>query len=292
MADGRQAHRPDEEPEAEDGAERLDPRPAAELLALAHDPEHFPTDVRDATFTIRVRGYDRAEVDEYVKRTNRLVAELEVTRSPQNAVKQALDRVGEQSAGVLERAREAAEELTSTALAESEHATRRARVEAGETVERAQAESKAMREQAAEEAEELLTLARNAAAEQISDAERQIAAAREEARDRLDQLQSEIASARLERRRVLDQLLATAGALERFAREPDEGGDGEPPAQGRRAGDDPDGGTQAMLAVSPPVPDAADTAAAPDPPTRQMPERRRVPRTPKRQVADARIGGD
>ena len=81
------------------------------------------------SFSTAVRGYDRREVDAYVKRVNALIAELEISRSPESAVKHALDRVGEQTAGVLQRAREAAEQLTATAVAEAEHATRRLKIE-------------------------------------------------------------------------------------------------------------------------------------------------------------------
>jgi DivIVA domain-containing protein len=60
---------------------------------------------RNVTFTGSRRGYDRGAVDAYVERVNRLIAELEVTRSPQAAVRHALERVGEQASvwGALAR---------------------------------------------------------------------------------------------------------------------------------------------------------------------------------------------
>jgi DivIVA domain-containing protein len=133
-----------------------------------------PSDIRDVSFPTVVRGYDRREVDAYVQRVNRVIAELEISRSPQAAVKHALDRVGEQTSGVLQRAREVAEELTSTALAEAEHATRRAKVEAEEMTEQAQMQAHQLRGQSKEEADEIIARARAEAAENLKRAEEQV----------------------------------------------------------------------------------------------------------------------
>jgi hypothetical protein len=65
-----------------------------------------------ADFPVALRGYDRVAVDAYVKQTSRLVAELQATRSPEAAVRRALERVGEQISGILQRAHETAEEIT------------------------------------------------------------------------------------------------------------------------------------------------------------------------------------
>src|SRR5262249_57347885 len=102
---------------------------------VSEPPGKVPADIRDVSFAAAVRGYDRRAVDAYVKRVNRLIAELEVSRSPQAAVRHALDRVGEQTSGVLQRAPQVAEEITATALAEAEGTTARARAEAEEILE-------------------------------------------------------------------------------------------------------------------------------------------------------------
>ena len=52
-----------------------------------------------ADFPVALRGYDRLAVDAYVKQTSQLVAELQATRSPEAAVRKALERVGEQISG-------------------------------------------------------------------------------------------------------------------------------------------------------------------------------------------------
>jgi DivIVA domain-containing protein len=178
---------------------------------------HVPPDLRDVSFATVVRGYDRREVDEYVKRVNTVIAELEISHSPQSAVKHALDRVGEQTTSVLQRAREAAEELTSTALAESEHATRRAKVEAEEMVAKAQAEADMLRVQAAQETEELVSGARSEAAARLRDADQQARSRVQQAQERLCGLEEEITAAVVSRRTVLEELRRTAAELDELA---------------------------------------------------------------------------
>src|SRR5207245_11181418 len=102
---------------------------AADAGAPGERRQRLRTDIRDASFPTAVRGYERRAVDTYVERVNRVIAELEVGSSPPAAVRHALDRVGEQTSGVLKRAREAAEEITATALAEAEELTSSARTE-------------------------------------------------------------------------------------------------------------------------------------------------------------------
>lgn len=68
-------------------------------------------------FHLRPWGYDRREVDAFVERTaERLDAALEA-RTPDGAVKQALDRVGEETSAVLQRAHQIAEDITARSRA-------------------------------------------------------------------------------------------------------------------------------------------------------------------------------
>ena len=87
-------------------------------------------EVRDASFALTFRGYDRADVDAYVARVSQLVAELEATQLRENVVQRALDEVGEQTSGVLQRAHETAEEITRTARSQAEGHLQRAEAEA------------------------------------------------------------------------------------------------------------------------------------------------------------------
>jgi uncharacterized protein with HEPN domain len=87
-----------------------------------------------ADFPVALRGYDRLAVDAYVQHTSQLVAELQATRSPEAAVRRALERVGEQISGILQRAHETAEEITAQSRRDAEDRLEQARVEAAEIV--------------------------------------------------------------------------------------------------------------------------------------------------------------
>jgi hypothetical protein len=80
-----------------------------------------------------------------------------VGRSPQAAVRHALDRVGEQTKGLLEEARAAAEKITAGAREEAKDEIARARAEAEQIVAKANA--------AAAEAEEIIAKSRADAAD-------------------------------------------------------------------------------------------------------------------------------
>ena len=98
---------------------------------LATLPED-PLAIVDADFPTALRGYDRMAVEEYVRQTRRLVAELQATRSPEAAVRRALERVGEQISGILQRAHETAEQITAQSRGEAEDRLEQARLEAAE----------------------------------------------------------------------------------------------------------------------------------------------------------------
>jgi cell division septum initiation protein DivIVA len=87
-----------------------------------------------ADFPVALRGYDRMAVDAYVQQISQLVAELQATRSPEAAVRKALERVGEQISGILQRAHATAEEITGQSRAEAEDRLGHARIEAAEIV--------------------------------------------------------------------------------------------------------------------------------------------------------------
>ena len=100
----------------------------APLDALPDDP----LSVIDADFATTLRGYDRVAVDEYVEQTRRLVAEMQATRTPEAAVRRALERVGEQISGILQRAHDTAEQITAQSRSEAEDRLEQARAEANQ----------------------------------------------------------------------------------------------------------------------------------------------------------------
>jgi DivIVA domain-containing protein len=97
-----------------------------------------PLSLVEADFPTAMRGYDRHAVDDYVEQVSSLVSELHATRSPEAAVRRALERVGDQISGVLQRAHETAEQITTQSRAEAEDRLERARREAASLIEAAE----------------------------------------------------------------------------------------------------------------------------------------------------------
>jgi cell division septum initiation protein DivIVA len=103
-----------------------------EITAPLENLPDDPVALVNADFPAALRGYDRLAVDAYVQRASQLVAELQATRSPEAAVRRALERVGEQISGILQRAHETAEEITAQSRREAEDRLEKSRVEARE----------------------------------------------------------------------------------------------------------------------------------------------------------------
>jgi cell division septum initiation protein DivIVA len=99
----------------------------APLAALPDDPVSIAA---RPDFPLSLRGYRCESVDAYVRDTSQLVAELHAARSPEIAVRRALERLGEDVAGVLGRAHETAERITEQSQEEAEERLAQARREA------------------------------------------------------------------------------------------------------------------------------------------------------------------
>jgi DivIVA domain-containing protein len=112
-------------------------------------------EVRDVQFPMGLRGYDRGAVDRYVQQVNRLIAELEISSSPDAAIRAALEEVSEETRGLLERAHETADEITARSRAMADDRLEQAQREADEARTAATAEAQEMRETAARESQEL-----------------------------------------------------------------------------------------------------------------------------------------
>jgi DivIVA domain-containing protein len=107
----------------------------APLSTLPDDP--LPV-VADVDFPLVLRGYDRDSVDAYVEKTSRLVAELQAIRTPEAAVRRALERVGEEVSGILQRAHDTASRVTAQSRSEAEDRLEAARQEAAQIVQSAE----------------------------------------------------------------------------------------------------------------------------------------------------------
>jgi DivIVA domain-containing protein len=101
--------------------------------------------LREVSFPLAVRGYERAAVDDFVNAVRAMVSELEATQTREGAVQKALDDVGLETAGILQRAHEAADELT-----------RRSRSDADDRLQRAESEADELRREADEYSEQVV----------------------------------------------------------------------------------------------------------------------------------------
>ena len=110
--------------------------------APAHDPRL--AEVRHVEFPIALRGYEREAVDAYVERVNRLISDLEASRSPDAVVRRALEQVGEETSGILQRAQETASDITA-----------RSRTSADDRIREAEREASAVTAEAEERVREL-----------------------------------------------------------------------------------------------------------------------------------------
>ncbi|HYZ27700.1 MAG TPA: DivIVA domain-containing protein [Thermoleophilaceae bacterium] len=194
-------------------------------------PDHEIAEVRDVDFPVAMRGYERAAVDAYVSRVNRLLAELQISAAPESAIRHALDEVADETRGILERAHETADEIT-----------RRSRSQADDRLQRAEREAEEVRRAADEHAREI----RAAAEAQVRELEADAARIWEERDGILDDMRDlarelvQVAAQAAERyparpeveRRVTSELPVQAGdtgAAEPEAPGGDDGDEARPP---------------------------------------------------------------
>ena len=146
-----------------------------------------PADIRNVSFPAAMRGYDRDAVEAYVRRVNRVIAELEVTRSPQAAVRHAVEQVSEQTKAILDEARESAEKITVTAKSEADGIVAQAKEHAADLVVSASTEADRLRA----ESDELVARSKADAEKILADTEAEAAQRRQHAESELAELQAE-----------------------------------------------------------------------------------------------------
>ena len=161
------------------------------------DLRHYvPADLLNVSFPVAVRGYNRESVDAYVKRANRVIAELKVSASPRAAVTHALEQTEEQVSGLLQRARETGEEITASARAEADEIVAQAKAQAADLLVNASSDADAVKA----EAEQVLADARTEAEDLLKrarlESESTLAKAAEEAEQRRRRLDEELTSSR------------------------------------------------------------------------------------------------
>jgi cell division septum initiation protein DivIVA len=197
-----------------------------------------PSEIPDASFPVSVRGYERGAVDAFVSRVQLLVAELEASRSPEAAVKQALEQVAQQTKGILEQAGETAGQITVAARQEAEDKSVRAKQEAESVIGAAKTEAAELLAHSRADAEKTVAQARKEAAEHLQRVRAEAAAVREKAEARLRELQADTESVRNDRSNLVDDLrqlgarvaeVASAADARFPPRETAERADEEPP---------------------------------------------------------------
>jgi DivIVA domain-containing protein len=186
--------------------------------------EHVPAEIRNVQFPVSVRGYDRDAVEAYVKRVNRVIAELEISRSPRAAVRHALDRVGKQTVAVLQEARESADKLLEAARDEADAEKDRAKAEAAKLVvnasdeaDRTKAESDQVISEAKAQASEIVAGAQADAETRKQQADAEIATAKDKADARMREVQSDTEAVWNERGRLLEETQMMAQKLQELA---------------------------------------------------------------------------
>ena len=150
--------------------ERAGRRFGSSRVLTAADRDRILKDARTVEFPVALRGYDRAAVDRYVERMSRLITELEMSSSPEAAVRHALDEVSEETRDILQRAHQTAEEITA-----------RSRAKADDRLQLAERESQDLHESALRRAAEAQSAAKQEAAQLREIADREIAELRETA---------------------------------------------------------------------------------------------------------------
>jgi cell division septum initiation protein DivIVA len=128
---------------------------ASSRVIGAAERERVLKEARDIDFPIGLRGYERAAVDRYVERVTRLITELEMSSSPESAVRHALDEVSEETRDILQRAHQTADEITARSRARADDRLQQAEREAKEMLEAAQHQAQETREAARHDAQEL-----------------------------------------------------------------------------------------------------------------------------------------
>jgi cell division septum initiation protein DivIVA len=187
--------------------------------------------LRNVSFPIAVRGYERQSVDSYVARVNRVIAELEATHSPEAAIRHALHQAEQQTRGTVESASAQAQEIVATARQQAAEILARAKAEAADIVVNAstqadraklQAEADVAKAKAAGDeqlmkakgdAEDILARARKEAEESLRRSEEEVAAVREKAEAWATQFASDTEAVRKERRALLDDVRELAARL-------------------------------------------------------------------------------
>jgi DivIVA domain-containing protein len=98
-------------------------------------------DLSERSFPVVMRGYDRVAVDRFVQEVTELIRVLEGSQTHESVIQRALEEVGEETASILQRAHETADEIAARSRSQAEGRIQRAEREAELTRQQADAYS-------------------------------------------------------------------------------------------------------------------------------------------------------
>lgn len=245
-----------------DREDRSQDAPSQEQAATFRELQGYvPAELLDVSFPAAVRGYDRHAVDAYVKRVNRAIAEIKISSSPRAAVKHALEQTEQQVGGLLEHARETADEITRTAREEAEAEADATRGKAATLLVNTTSEAEAIKLEAEktladakEEAEGIRAHVAAEAADRRRELELELASVQAGAEATLRDLQADTSAVWEQRRKLLDDIRGTAERVTKVADAADEREPTEPDLLDalRPAVPDADGQPTEVLHAAPP----------------------------------------
>jgi DivIVA domain-containing protein len=184
--------------------------------ARTHVPDVEVEGLRDVRFSLTFPGYSRKQVDQYLTRVNRIVAELQITAAPESAIRHALAQVAEETRSLIEGAQRTAEEITSRSKSEADERLERAAQQAQEQKESAEEEARRLRDTAAEEAKQAREAAAREASEIREAAQRETNELREAAEARVRELEADAQAIAGERDRLIDGLREFTRGLDAY----------------------------------------------------------------------------
>jgi cell division initiation protein len=112
-----------------------------EFRAARFDRRGASERISGRQFPIVMRGYDRHAVDAFVEEVLQIVEELEAGAASESVVQRKLEEVGEETASILQRAHETADEIAARSRAQAEGRIQRAECESELTRQQADAYS-------------------------------------------------------------------------------------------------------------------------------------------------------
>ncbi len=174
------------------------------------DLRRLQEDLREAHFPIALRGYDRDAVDRYVKEARQVIAELELSGSPEAAVRHALDEVSEETSGLLQRAYETAEEIQARSRSKADDRLQQAEREAEALREAVAGEAEQTRATAQRDAQDLRETATRETEELRAKTKREVEQLRAATETRVQELERNAEMVWRERRRLIDDMRAVA----------------------------------------------------------------------------------